>query len=158
MLSEWQAKGLGKVVVVEAIKKMRLVRTIDVNPCLCIQAYLTTKLVVPPPIALHEIKNDKLGDILLAGVFDGHAGTAASETCSGLLPTLFTTELMAVCDSAMDDATKIQQALEDAWEVTCDTYRNGCDENGECVADYDPAEGILYAATGSTTWVGKFLW
>ena len=29
---------------------------------------------------LHEIKNEKLGDVLLAGVFDGHAGTAASKT------------------------------------------------------------------------------
>lgn len=98
---------------------------------------------------LHEIKNEQLGDVLLAGVFDGHAGTAASETASGILPALFTSELSTSSDS-------IQVALENSWEVTCDTYRSGCDENGECVADYDPLNGILFAETGSADVVGKF--
>ena len=33
--------------------------------------------------------------LLLSGVFDGHAGTAASETVSHILPPLFTTDLEA---------------------------------------------------------------
>jgi len=88
-----------------------------------------------------------MGDVLLAGVFDGHAGTAASETVSRILPSLFTTELLAPSTEA--DGPTIRAALENSWETTCDTYRNGCDENGECVADYDPIEGILFAETGS---------
>ena len=102
---------------------------------------------------LHEIKNEQIGDILLAGVFDGHAGTAASKTCAGILPSLFTTELLVAKDST---TMTIRDALENAWETTCNTYRNGCDANGECVADYDPTEGILFADTGSTDLVGKF--
>eukprot|EP00581_Thalassiosira_minuscula_P015230 CAMPEP_0183716110 /NCGR_PEP_ID=MMETSP0737-20130205/10120_1 /TAXON_ID=385413 /ORGANISM="Thalassiosira miniscula, Strain CCMP1093" /LENGTH=1061 /DNA_ID=CAMNT_0025945321 /DNA_START=142 /DNA_END=3327 /DNA_ORIENTATION=+ len=94
---------------------------------------------------LHEIKNDPMGDVLLAGVFDGHAGTAASETCSSILPSLFTAELLA----SSGEYSPIRKSLENSWETTCNTYRDGCDENGECVADYDPTEGILYAETGS---------
>ena len=100
---------------------------------------------------LHEIKNEKIGDVLLAGVFDGHAGTAASETASGILPSLFTSQLLSSSDIT------IQEALENSWDTTCDTYRNGCDENGECVANYDATEGILYAETGSADLVGKFI-
>ena len=102
---------------------------------------------------LHEIKNEQIGDVLLDGVFDGHAGTAASKTCAGILPSLFTTELLMAKE---DSTTTIRDALENAWETTCNTYRNGCDANGECVADYDPTEGILFADTGSTDLVGKF--
>ena len=102
---------------------------------------------------LHEIKNEQIGDVLLAGVFDGHAGTAASKTCAGILPSLFTTELLMAKE---DSTTAIRDALENAWETTCNTYRNGCDANGECVADYDPTEGILFADIGSTDLVGKF--
>ncbi|KAL7532864.1 hypothetical protein ACHAXR_008256 [Thalassiosira sp. AJA248-18] len=98
---------------------------------------------------LHEIKNDKIGDVLLAGVFDGHAGTAASETCSKVMPPLFTQKLLDSCLSSTDAAYSIQEALEESWQITCDTYRDGCDANGECVADYDPREGILFAETGS---------
>ena len=99
---------------------------------------------------LHEIKNDEMGDILLAGVFDGHAGTAASKTCASILPPLFTTELMGTSGTIGD-------ALENAWETTCNTYRGGCDENGECIVDYDPREGILFADTGSKDLVGELL-
>ena len=103
---------------------------------------------------LHEIKNEQIGDVLLAGVFDGHAGTAASKTCAGILPSLFTTELLMAKEDST--TTTIRDALENAWETTCNTYRNGCDANGECVADYDPTEGILFADIGSTDLVGKF--
>jgi serine/threonine protein phosphatase PrpC len=93
---------------------------------------------------LHEIRDEKnSGNILLlSGVFDGHAGTAASETVSHILPPLFTTNLLAT--------DTIRNALEKSWDTTCNTYRNGCDENnGECLATYDPINGILYAQTGS---------
>ena len=103
-----------------------------------------------PTSVLHEIKNEKKGEnVLLAGVFDGHAGTAASETVSCILPSLFTTELLAAPEATMKDA------LENSWATTCDTYRNGCDENGECSARYDAVEGILYAETGSKDLFGK---
>ena len=91
-----------------------------------------------------------MGDVLIAGVFDGHAGSAASETVSRILPSLFTTELLASSDSSY-----IRTALENSWQTTCDTYRNGCDENGECVVDYDPIEGILYAETGAEDVIGE---
>lgn len=88
---------------------------------------------------------------MLAGVFDGHAGTAASKSASGIMPPLFTSELLTSSEAT------IQEALENSWKTTCDTYRTGCDENGECVADYDPTEGILFAETGSIDLVGKSL-
>ncbi|KAL7490513.1 hypothetical protein ACHAWT_000288 [Skeletonema menzelii] len=90
---------------------------------------------------LHEIRNDARGDVLLAGVFDGHAGTAASESVSNVLPSLFGKELLS--------SNGLREALEKSWRTTCDLYRNGCDENGECVVDYDPVEGIVLAETGS---------
>ena len=103
-----------------------------------------------PTSVLHEIKNEKKGEnVLLAGVFDGHAGTAASETVSCILPSLFTTELLAAPEATIRDA------LENSWATTCDTYRNGCDDNGECSARYDAVEGILYAETGSKDLFGK---
>jgi len=91
---------------------------------------------------LHEIPKNGGNLLLLSGVFDGHAGTAASETVSHILPPLFTTDLVA--------ADTIRDALEKSWDTTCNTYRDGCDEhNGECLASYDPINGILYAQTGS---------
>jgi serine/threonine protein phosphatase PrpC/serine/threonine protein kinase len=89
---------------------------------------------------LHDINIDK--DVLLAGVFDGHGGKAAAQTASQLMPSLFTEELTK-------GALTSRQAIELAWQTTCDTYRNGCDEMGQCVADYDTIDGILLASTGS---------
>lgn len=86
-------------------------------------------------------------------MFDGHAGTAASDTVARILPSLFTTELLVSSKEA--EGPSIRKALENSWEITCDTYRNGCDEKGECVADYDPIEGILFAETGSKDLFGK---
>lgn len=96
---------------------------------------------------LHEIRNDASGDVLLAGVFDGHAGTAASESVSNVLPSLFGNELLS--------SNVIREALEKSWKTTCDLYRNACDEDGECVVDYDPVEGIVLAETGSANPVGE---
>jgi hypothetical protein len=58
---------------------------------------------------------------------------------------LFSEELE---QSDADVNVAIRDALEKSWDLTCTTYRSLC-ENGECVVDYDPAEGILYAETGS---------
>lgn len=104
---------------------------------------------------LHEIKNDVLDDVLLAGVFDGHAGTAASESVSKILPSLFKEELLT---SNGQDVSVIKDALEKSWRTTCDLYRTGCDENGECVVDYDPVEGTLFAETGSADLIGELTW
>ena len=97
---------------------------------------------------LHEIKNDTTDGILLAGVFDGHAGTAASESVSNILPFLFGNELSS--------STNIGDALAASWRTTCNTYRNGCDENGEVVVDYDPIEGVIFEETRSASPVGKY--
>eukprot|EP00804_Cyclotella_cryptica_P003019 CCRYP_006010-RA/>CCRYP_006010-RA protein AED:0.28 eAED:0.28 QI:747/1/1/1/1/1/3/53/323 len=94
---------------------------------------------------LHEVRNRGVGDVLLCGVFDGHGGTAASESVSKVLPPLFSEELE---QSSAEGQDVIKLALEKSWETTCDTYRSLC-ENGECVVDYDPREGILFAETGS---------
>lgn len=94
---------------------------------------------------LHEVKNSNIGDVMLCGVLDGHGGTAASESVAKIMPPLFSEEL-ELSDGESNDA--IREALEKSWELTCTTYRDIC-ENGECVVDYDPTEGILYAETGS---------
>lgn len=96
---------------------------------------------------LHEIRNDASGDVLLAGVFDGHAGTAASESVSNVLPSLFGKELSS--------SNGLREALEKSWRKTCDLYRNGCDDYGECVVDYDPVEGAVFLQTGSASPVGE---
>lgn len=101
---------------------------------------------------LHEIQNSCVGDVLLCGVLDGHGGTAASESVAKVLPPLFSEEL-ALIDEDGPDA--IKKALEKSWDLTCTTYRSLC-ENGECVVDYDPTEGILYAETGSRDLIGEF--
>jgi serine/threonine protein phosphatase PrpC/serine/threonine protein kinase len=89
---------------------------------------------------LHDIHLTKT--VLLAGVFDGHGGTAASKTASQLMPSLFTEELRR-------GTVTTRQALEKAWEMTCSTYRDGCEELGECLAEYDAREGVLLASTGT---------
>jgi len=89
-------------------------------------------------LVLHEIHEEQ--DIVLAGVFDGHGGTAASHAASQMVPYLMSERLR--------DPENIRHALEAAWETTCDTYRGGCFDE-ECVADYDAVEGILEASTGA---------
>lgn len=93
---------------------------------------------------MHDQKGNS---ILMAGVFDGHGGTAASTTASQLLPSLFSTELASVDVKAT--STHLEDALISSWDSTCQTYRGGCDERGTCVADYDPVEGIIMAHVGS---------
>ena len=93
--------------------------------------------------------NDR--SILLAGVFDGHLGTAASSFLQQELPTFFSDELQR------DPEASLSTLLEQAWETTCQAYRAGCSggsessEPTECVAEYDAREGILKANTASET-------
>lgn len=95
-------------------------------------------------VILQEIQNDELQSVLLGGVFDGHGGDAASKTASQILPSLFSTKV---------ELSDLGQALESAWDETCETYKEGCTIYGSCVADYDPREGVLLAGTGSKDWV-----
>lgn len=88
---------------------------------------------------MHEIHEEQ--DILLAGVFDGHGGTAASAAACEMVPYLMSETLR--------QEDNVRHALEKAWETTCETYRNGCLNGEECLADYDPVEGTLKANTGS---------
>mmetsp|Transcript_13229 Transcript_13229/g.27192 ORF Transcript_13229/g.27192 Transcript_13229/m.27192 type:complete len:1069 (-) Transcript_13229:124-3330(-) len=96
---------------------------------------------------LHEVYNRGVGNVLIAGVFDGHGGTAASESVSRIIPSLFADELTK--SSQVGSGSAIRNAMEQSWETVCNEYRNACDENGECIAEYDPIEGILFAETGS---------
>lgn len=92
---------------------------------------------------LHEINDDQDNAVLMAAVFDGHGGAAASKTCSQLLPSLFAAELATIAAGASDEPANFREILEESWDVTCNTYRSGCSDNEECTADYDPSEGIV---------------
>lgn len=89
---------------------------------------------------LQEIHDDEMHSVLIAGIFDGHGGDSASKTSSQILPSLLSTEL---------SSEKLPKALQSAWDTTCDTYQDGCSIYGECVAEYDPREGVLLAGTGA---------
>lgn len=92
---------------------------------------------------LHEVPDSEGNTVLLAGVFDGHGGTAASNAVSRSLPTLLAAEL--------GEKRPVRDALRSAWEVACRSYQSGCDENEDgCVAEYDPVQGIVMANVGSS--------
>jgi serine/threonine protein phosphatase PrpC len=59
-----------------------------------------------------------------------------------VLPALFATELQ-------DGLTDLSKGLNSAWDKTCETYREGCNILGSCIAEYDPREGIILAENGS---------
>lgn len=115
-------------------------------------------IVLSPPldtpyicIVLQELHDEKSNDVLIAAVFDGHGGTAASKTASQIFPGIFSSKI----DTAAEEKkTKLSwvlgELIESSWEKTCDTYRNGCEELGFCVADWDAAEGIVLASTSSS--------
>ncbi|KAL7539257.1 hypothetical protein ACHAXR_010751 [Thalassiosira sp. AJA248-18] len=98
---------------------------------------------------LHEVQ-DGNNAALLTGVFDGHGGDAASTSLAQLMPSLFSVELAEKSGATGARATDLRDALESAYELACSTYRNGCDEEGLCIADYDPIEGIIVAGTGAS--------
>ena len=88
---------------------------------------------------------------LLAGVFDGHGGNAASTSLAQLLPSLFSVELAGILTDGKEKAASadLHKAMESAYDMACRTYRDGCDELDTCIADYDPREGIILAAMGA---------
>lgn len=92
---------------------------------------------------LHEILDSSGRSVLVAGVFDGHAGTAASEKSSAELPGLVTDELFR------NQNVDVRNVLENAWATICQDYQNACESDGECVAIYDEREGTLDANTGA---------
>lgn len=92
---------------------------------------------------LHEIHDAKDRSVLLAGIMDGHGGMAASKLVANELPSILTNELVV-----QNRQRSVTEATTEAWNAVCDRYRGNC-QNGECVADYDPKEGILMAETGS---------
>ena len=92
---------------------------------------------------LHEVHDTKDRSILLAGVFDGHLGAAASSFARDDLPGTFSASLN------LGDGAPVQSLLEISWNQCCDSYRASCLSEDDCVAEYDPKEGILMAYTGS---------
>jgi serine/threonine protein phosphatase PrpC len=114
---------------------------------------------------LHEVLDTKDRSVLLAGVFDGHLGSAASEFCRDDLPVAFAAamnvgggtddgENNSIENESIDTSMTptIPLFLELAWNECCESYRSYCKiSDVECVAEYDPREGILQANTGSQT-------
>jgi serine/threonine protein phosphatase PrpC len=92
---------------------------------------------------LHEIHDAKDRSVLLAGVMDGHGGMAASKMVSETIPAHLSNQLVI-----QNRQRSVKEALGDSWEAVCNLYKNRCSLE-ECVAEYDPREGILMAETGS---------
>jgi serine/threonine protein phosphatase PrpC len=93
---------------------------------------------------LHDGKGN---DVLIAAVFDGHGGTAASHTASELFPEIFSSQISA---SVIEGGEILGNIMESTWEQICNTYRNGCDKKTSCVADYDSVNGVVLASTSSS--------
>jgi serine/threonine protein phosphatase PrpC/serine/threonine protein kinase len=93
---------------------------------------------------LHEIHDATDRSVLVSGVMDGHGGTRASQIVSEDLPSLLSNQLVI-----KDRSRSVYDALEDSWISICKSYQQNCLDDGECIADYDPMEGILQADTGS---------
>ena len=123
---------------------------------------------------LHEVLDTKDKSVILAGVFDGHLGSAASDFCRDDLPVAFAAALNVGTSDDMDNINNninedeknnsdnennaaftpstVQSFLELAWNECCESYRSMCAiTDAECIAEYDPKEGILQAKTGSQT-------
>jgi serine/threonine protein phosphatase PrpC len=78
----------------------------------------------------------------MLGVMDGHGGTAASKKVSVELPVELTTQIVV-------NRRPLESSLKDAWETVCRSYQLACQEEDECIAEYDTREGTLAANTGS---------
>ena len=109
---------------------------------------------------LHEVLSSKDRSVILAGVFDGHLGSAAADFCRDDLPVAFAAAMNVGINGdpkplERDDfsgESSVQSNLQLAWNQCCDSYRSSCQSiETECVAEYDPKEGILMANTGSQT-------
>lgn len=100
---------------------------------------------------LHQVSGGGGGleerTILLAGVLDGHLGSAASSFVRDDLPAAVAS-LLTVGGGGGDDS--VASLLETAWDQCGDSYRASCRTTAdECVAEYDAVEGVLLAHTGS---------
>jgi serine/threonine protein phosphatase PrpC len=92
---------------------------------------------------VHDIRGPNDRSVLLAGVFDGHAGSGASGFVQSEFPAMFSNWLN------LDDGTgPLQSVLDTAWNQCCEEYRTYCQTAEECIAEYDDVEGILKAYTG----------
>ena len=120
---------------------------------------------------LHEVLDTKDKSVILAGVFDGHLGSAASDFCRNDLPVAFAAAMNVGTSDDIDNnsdnntddnadndnktaftPSTVQSFLELAWNECCESYRSMCAiTDAECIAEYDPKEGILQAKTGSQT-------
>lgn len=101
-------------------------------------------LLVSSRSVLHEIHDTRDRSVLLAGVFDGHGGTAASTMAAETLPSLVSQELLF-----NTSIPSVEDVLVSAWETVGEAYRLTCSDSDTCSADYDPKEGTLNANTGS---------
>lgn len=83
--------------------------------------------------------------------FTKYSGNAASTTVSNFFPDRFAASLFSDDREKQDFSSQhLASSIEEAWESICDSYRSGCDGDGEsCAADYDAIEGIIQAGTGS---------
>ena len=106
-------------------------------------------------VLLHEVHDTRDRSILLAGVLDGHLGSAASHFVQEELPLAFSTALLnrsgsRPAEPSNERSPPVAELLETVWNQVCDAYRSVCLLGGEteCVADYDPREGTLMAYTG----------
>jgi hypothetical protein len=84
---------------------------------------------------LHEVHGTDDQSILIAGVLDGHLGTAASMMVQEELPIIFTEQLLKSKRGTTNNVmVATGSLLKRAWEQVCDAYQTKCLSNDECVA------------------------
>jgi hypothetical protein len=84
---------------------------------------------------LHEVHGTDDQSILIAGVLDGHLGTAASTMVQEDLPDVFTEHLLTSKLENRDNVIgSTGSLLKRAWEQVCEAYQTKCMSNDECVA------------------------
>lgn len=84
---------------------------------------------------LHEVHGTDDQSILIAGVLDGHLGTAASTMVQEELPIVFTEHLLkSKNDKTNNMMVSTGSLLKRAWEQVCEAYQTKCMSNDECVA------------------------
>jgi serine/threonine protein phosphatase PrpC len=81
--------------------------------------------------------------VRLAGIMDGHLGAAASNFVRDAIAETLSEEMMkASADAPMDEL------LQQSWNRICINYRQSCEDDASCSAEFDPLEGVLQAFTG----------
>ena len=105
------------------------------------KAFFVLKYIAYLYTVLHEIHDVKDNSVLIAGVMDGHGGSAASTLVANDIPDLLSKELVV-------NRQSVSGALEESWDIVCQKYQQQCTNPDACLADYDPKEGVLMANTG----------